>query len=145
MPPNFGIVPQSPSVINSGLQQEMDRRSKTRVDMQLTCLVAADRLEATPVRVFTENVSRTGILMRWAANSPLPEVSKTMTLDVQLPENSEFGPRVMRCRATVVRITRRSGDQPAVAFEVQNMRFIKPRSRKARDLASMPLATNRVI
>ena len=144
MPPIFGIVPTCPSVINSDLQQEMDRRSKTRVDVQLTCLVTADHIEATPLRVITENVSRTGILMRWAADLPLPEVSKTMTVDVQLPENSDFGPRVMRCRATVVRITPMAGDQPAVAFEVTSMRFIKPRTRRARDLAAMPVASNRI-
>ena len=103
VPPIFGIVPTCPSVINSDLQQEMDRRSKTRVDVQLTCLVTADRIEATPLRVITENVSRTGILMRWAADLPLPEVSKTMTVDVQLPENSDFGPRVMQVIVEIVR------------------------------------------
>jgi c-di-GMP-binding flagellar brake protein YcgR len=124
----------------------MDRRLKTRVDVQLTCFVTADRIEATPVRVLTENLSRTGILMRWDASTPLPEVSRSMTLDVQLPENSDFGPRIMRCRATVVRIiTRRGGDQPAVAFEVQNMRFIKSRARRGRDLANMPLASSRIV
>jgi len=123
----------------------MDRRSKTRVDVQLTCFATADRIEAIPLRVLTENVSRTGILMRWNADSPLPEVSRSMTLDVLLPENSDFGPRVMRCRATVIRITHQTGDHASVAFEVQNMRFIQPRSRRSRDLAAMPAASSRVV
>jgi len=116
----------------------MDRRLKTRVDVQLTCFVSPDRIEASPLRMLTENVSRTGILMRWTADIPLPLLDKAMTLDVQLPENSEFGPRVMRCRGRVVRITPVAGEQPAVAFEVDSMRFVKSRTRKViTDLASM--------
>ncbi len=119
----------------------MDRRQKDRVDVQLTCFVSADRIEATPLRVLTENVSRTGILMRWTGGVALPELAKTMTLDVSLPENSDFGPRVMRCRGRVVRITPVKGDEHAVAFEVDTMRFVKTRTRKNSDLASMTVAT----
>lgn len=119
----------------------MDRRQKDRVDVQLTCFVSADRIEATPLRVLTENVSRTGILMRWTAGAPLPKLAKTMTLDVALPENSEFGPRVMRCRGRVVRITPVDGEDPAVAFEVDTMRFVKVRARKTSDLAGMAVGT----
>ena len=142
--PISSIVPPRSLVINSDLQEEMDRRSKTRLDVQLTCYVTAGRIEATPLRVFTENVSRSGILMRWAAGAPLPEVAKNLTVDVQLPENSDFGPRVMRCRAVVVRVINNTRQQPSVAFEIRNMRFIKPRARKTQDLASMPVATTRI-
>jgi c-di-GMP-binding flagellar brake protein YcgR len=140
----------------------MERRTKSRIDVQLTCCVDAGKAEATPVRALTENVSRTGMLMRWSGTSPLPKVDGKLTLDVLLPENSEFGPRVMRCRTEVARIIQRAEGEHEVALRVLTMRFIKPgapakierpsgrgrsaakSSRKARDLASMPVATERI-
>src|ERR1700733_10672701 len=138
----------------------MERRTKSRIDVQLTCCVDAGKAEATPVRALTENVSRTGMLMRWSGTSPLPKVSGKLSLDVLLPENSEFGPRVLRCRTEVARVLRRSNGDHEVALRVITMRFIEPgaingdprsessgrkSTRKTRDLASMPLATERVI
>jgi c-di-GMP-binding flagellar brake protein YcgR len=140
----------------------MERRTKSRIDVQLTCCVDAGKAEATPVRALTENVSRTGMLMRWSGTSPLPKVDGKLTLDVLLPENSEFGPRVMRCRTEVARIIQRAEGEHEVALRVLTMRFIKPgapvkvarppgrgrstpkTSRKVRDLASMPVATERI-
>src|SRR5579862_9054720 len=103
----------------------MERRAKSRIDVQLTCCVAGGRAQATPVHTLTENVSRTGMLMRWAGDSPLPKVDRPLTLDVLLPENSEFGPRVMRCRTEVIRVTRRAEGEHEVALRVITMRFIK--------------------
>lgn len=133
----------------------MDRRNKSRIDVQLTCSVDAGRAQAMPIRTLTENVSRSGMLMVWGSSAPLPGLRKKLTLDVQLPENSEFGPRVMRCRAEVTRIVAREEGDHHVALRVLSMRFINPGedekalikkgSRKLRDLASMPLATSRVI
>jgi c-di-GMP-binding flagellar brake protein YcgR len=140
----------------------MERRTKSRIDVQLTCCVDAGKAEATPVRALTENVSRTGMLMRWSGKSPLPKVDGKLTLDVLLPENSEFGPRVMRCRTEVARVIQRAEGEHEVALRVLTMRFIKPgartkiarpsgrglatakSSRKVRDLASMPVATERI-
>lgn len=136
----------------------MERRTKSRIDVQLTCCVDAGKAEATPVRTLTENVSRTGMLMRWSGTSPLPKVDGKLTLDVLLPENSEFGPRVMRCRTEVARVIQRAEGEHEVALRVLTMRFIKPgvrtkierasgsskSSRQVRDLASMPVATERI-
>jgi hypothetical protein len=88
-------------------------------------------------------------------------VDGKLTLDVLLPENSEFGPRVMRCRTEVARVIQRAEGEHEVALRVLTMRFIKPGakiarasglgisttnklSRKLRDLASMPVATERI-
>jgi hypothetical protein len=102
------------------------------------------------------------MLMRWSGTSPLPKVDGKLTLDVLLPENSEFGPRVMRCRTEVARVIQRGEGEHEVALRVLTMRFIKPgvrvkieratgsgrftskSSRKVRDLASMPVATERI-
>jgi c-di-GMP-binding flagellar brake protein YcgR len=156
----------------------MERRSKSRIDVQLTCCVEAGKAEATPVRAFTENVSRTGMLMLWAGGSPLPKINGKLNLDVLLPENSEFGPRVMRCRTEVKRINRCAEGGHEVGLRVLSMRFIKPGpgssaevsgtalsgkalsgrakalrgdmpdnkgTQKMRDLAAMPVATERII
>jgi c-di-GMP-binding flagellar brake protein YcgR len=124
----------------------MDRRTKSRIDVQLTCYVGAGKVQAAPIRAFTENVSRTGMLMRWMPGVPLPALDGKLILDLELPENSEFGPRVMRCRTEVVRIDPCDGDTHAVALRVTAMRFIKTKQpMPARDLSSMVVSGNRVI
>ena len=132
----------------------MDRRTKSRIDVQLTCCVNAGKAQATPVRALTENVSRSGMLMLWTNGSPLPRVDGKLTLDVLLPENSDFGPRVMRCRTEVIRVVERTKGNHHVALRVLSMRFINPaagggsasrRGRRKSDLAAMPPATDRVI
>ena len=138
----------------------MERRTKSRIDVQLTCCIQGGKAEATPVRTLTENVSRDGMLMLWAGDSPLPKLEGKLTLDVLLPENSELGPRVMRCRTEVIRVVPRASGGHEVALRVLSMRFVKPgaggslargelsgkgRTPKMRDLASMPVATERVI
>jgi c-di-GMP-binding flagellar brake protein YcgR len=124
----------------------MDRRTKSRIDVQLTCYVGAGRVQAEPIRALTENVSRTGMLMRWVEGIPLPNVDGKLVLDLQLPENSEFGPRVMRCRAEVLRVSPGKGNSHEVALRILSMRFMKrKREIGVSDLASMPVATGRVI
>jgi len=123
----------------------MERRIKSRVDVQLTCFAAAGKLQAAPVRGFTENVSRTGMLMRWVDGLPLPKLGSKLTIEVKLPENSGFAPRIMRCRATVVRVASgaRKGDE--VGLKIHSMQFINAKGGPlVADLASMPVASNRV-
>jgi hypothetical protein len=115
------------------------------MDVQLTCYVGSGKVQAAPMRAITENVSRDGMLMRWMEGVPLPALDKKLTLDVQLPENSEFGPRVMRCDTQVVRITSCDDNSHAVALRVLGMKFIRSRRPAGgHDLASMP-AVNRVV
>ncbi len=123
----------------------MDRRSKSRIDVQLTCYVGAGRIKAAPLRTLTENVSRTGVLMRWVDDIPLPHIDRKLILDIELPENSDFGPRVMRCRAQVARVVPASGNSHDVALRVLSMRFMKSRRPlKQYDLLNMPVPATRV-
>jgi c-di-GMP-binding flagellar brake protein YcgR len=123
----------------------MDRRTKSRIDVQLTCYVGAGKVQAQPMRALTENVSRTGMLMRWMDGVPLPNIDRKLVLDLQLPENSEFGPRVMRCRTQVLRVTPIAGNSHEVALRVLSMRFIKSKPGiSPSDLAAMPVAAGRV-
>jgi c-di-GMP-binding flagellar brake protein YcgR len=124
----------------------MDRRTKLRIDVQLTCYVGAGKVHGAPMRAYTENVSRTGMLMRWMAGVPLPVLDGKLILDLELPENSDFGPRLMRCRTTVVRIDPCEGDTHAVALRVIAMQFVSTRRRvKPLDLAAMPVSMDRLI
>jgi c-di-GMP-binding flagellar brake protein YcgR len=124
----------------------MDRRTKLRIDVQLTCYVGAGKVHGAPMRAYTENVSRTGMLMRWIAGVPLPVLDGKLILDLELPENSDFGPRLMRCRTTVVRIDPCEGDNHAVALRVVAMQFVSTKRRvKPLDLAAMPVSMDRVI
>lgn len=120
----------------------MDRRSKSRIDVQLTCYVGAGKIKGEPMRTLTENVSRTGMLMRWIDEVPLPKIDRKLVLDLELPENSEFGPRVMRCRTQVTRVIPQEGKPHEVALRVLSMRFM--RTRREVDLLSMPAAGTRV-
>ena len=96
--------------------------------------------------IHRENVSRTGMLMRWMAGVPLPVLDGKLILDLELPENSDFGPRLMRCRTRVVRIDPCAGDTHAVALRVVAMQFVSTKRRVTRqDLASMPVSMDRVI
>jgi c-di-GMP-binding flagellar brake protein YcgR len=124
----------------------MDRRTKSRVDVQLTCYVRPGKIKGQPLRTLTENVSRTGMLMRWTPDVPLPKVEKKLILDIELPENSDFGPRLMRCRTEVIRVVPRPRDAHDVALRVLSMRFVKTRREiKPSDLLKMPVAAPRVI
>jgi c-di-GMP-binding flagellar brake protein YcgR len=124
----------------------MDRRTKSRIDVQLTCYIGAGRVTGEPMRTITENVSRTGILMRWMEGVPLPKVDGKLVLDLKLPENSDVGPRVMRCRTEVRRVAPGTGNSHEVALRVLSMRFMKGKREliTAKDLASMPVAAGRV-
>lgn len=114
------------------------------MDVQLTCYIGAGKVAAEPMRALTENVSRTGMLMRWMDGVTLPSVDENLTLDIQLPENSEFGSRLMRCDTKVVRITPCSGSAHTVALRVVGMRFIRSKRTRRTNLVAMPVAANRV-
>lgn len=122
------------------LPKQVDRRISLRHDLQLTCRIGSGREQAESPKALTENVSRSGILLRWREGMPLPlpKVGGSLTLDVQLPKNPEMKARVMRCRATVVRVVPGSGEEHEVALRVLNMRFVAPKESAAKcDLAAI--------
>jgi hypothetical protein len=100
----------------------MDRRTSLRHNLQLTCRIGSDRAHADST--LTENISRSGICVRWLEGIPLPKVGGRLTLDLQLPKNPEMKARVMRCRTTVVRVIPGSGQEHEVALRVHTMSFV---------------------
>jgi c-di-GMP-binding flagellar brake protein YcgR len=123
----------------------MDRRNSFRHDLQLNCRIGSGRMHAASARALTENFSRTGILVRWLDGTPLPEVGIRLTLDVHLPGNLEMNLRVMRCRATVVRVIPGPDQKHEVALRIHHMRFVAARPVTIFDLAAMPIPKNLVM
>jgi len=122
----------------------MDRRTKDRHELQLVCHIGAAKILSAPIDGVTENMSRDGMLMRWLENVPLPAIGSALTVEVDLPEGPDFGPRVMRCNSTVVRITGKPGERRCVGLRIEKVRFTKSVKVRKYDLASMPVATEKV-
>jgi hypothetical protein len=116
----------------------MDRRNKDRHNLQLVCLAKAGTAQSAPLEGLTENMSRDGILMRWLDSVPLPEIGSSLNVEVALPA-SEFGPRVMRCATTVVRITGRPNGKRSVGLRIESVRFraLKTGVKPAKSLLEM--------
>ena len=70
----------------------------------------------------------------------MPALGGKLTVDVQLPENSEFGPRVMRCRAEVIRVKPREGDEHEVALSGRTNELIASREELTSGNKSCTLA-----
>ena len=87
---------------------------------------------------------RIAVLMRWLDEVPLPELGSALLVEVDLPASGQFGPRVMKCAATVVRITGRAGTKRSVGLRLETVRFTKATKARKIDLALMPVASDRV-
>lgn len=122
----------------------MDRRDKERHELQLVCRFGAARVLSAPYQGVTENVSRAGILMHWLEAVPLPEPGDSLNVEVDLPGGADFGPRVMRCATTVVRIVDGKAGIPLVGLRINKVRFTRPGKKRLFDLASMKSATDAV-
>lgn len=144
--PIFGIVSPLPERINSDITNEMDRRTKQRLDLQLVCRVGASKVLSAPASktkfLVTENFSRSGILLRWLPEIPLPAVGGKLTVDVDLPCAPGVAPRLMRCTGEVVRIERTKDSRTNVGIMIGKIRFVpaKAAGRKTR-LEEMAPAT----
>ncbi len=103
---------------DSSAIQLKDRRQRARVQVQLPCRVrrgpgqSASRCQWHE----TENMSRTGLLIRWPdQDADQPKIGHRLLVEVQLPENPVFGQRWLRYTAKVVHV-RKSAKQYLVAL-----------------------------
>jgi hypothetical protein len=124
----------------------MDRRTNLRMELQLVCHVGPEKILSRPVGATTQNVSRNGMLMHWTQEAPLPSVGSRLSVEVDLPANADFGPRVMKCRTTVVRIIPGGGsDKDSVALRINSMRFAEgPAGHRSVNLNHVASASKRV-
>ena len=97
----------------------MNRRSATRVAVRLTCRVVWLQ-GGEPTAMFTENISRDGMLLRWEDSSArLPSVGEMLIVEVELPEQEGFERRCIRCQTTVARVHA----EPGAAFTWVGLRI----------------------
>ena len=104
--------------------ENMNRRESPRIEIQLRCHVSAPALR-DPGAMYTENISRGGILIAWLGESaPLapPSLGQIVTVEVELPASHGFEPRCIHCEGTVARVSG-PGACPRVALCVNFMDF----------------------
>jgi hypothetical protein len=107
----------------------MDRRTKSRVDLRLTCRIDGGSGVSENSGETTENISRNGLLLRWTRKTPVPKTGAELCVEVELPSDGRFAPRLMRCESTVVRIIAGDEGLPHVGLRVNTMRFVERSSR----------------
>ncbi|HVW11617.1 MAG TPA: PilZ domain-containing protein [Bryobacteraceae bacterium] len=107
----------------------MDRRSTSRVDLRLTCRIVNQGFVSENSGGTTENISRNGLLLRWTRPSPVPAAGSALRVELELPSEGVFAPRVIRCDSTVVRVIAGENGQSHVALKVNTMRFVEDAGR----------------
>lgn len=131
----------------------MNRRTKERIDLRLLCRIGPEKVlssataNQSQVVGMTQNLSRCGLLMQWMDSVDLPEAGSSLTVDIDLPADEAFGPRLMRCGTTVVRIIPCDGGF-TVGMKIRNIRFVAPKrssTPKAGPTAKQPKVSKRVM
>ncbi|MFN7998941.1 MAG: PilZ domain-containing protein [Bryobacteraceae bacterium] len=103
---------------------KVNRRRSVRVPVKLPA-----RIDWPPgiahIRMSTENISRTGMLLRWAtAAGKVPRIGEMLIITAELPTLAGFDPRCIRCQATVARTSPAPGEPFTwVGVEVHAMDF----------------------
>ena len=100
-----------------------------RSDLRLSCRVVDGDFASEKSGETTENISRNGLLLRWTRSTPAPEAGAPMRVEVELPSEGVFAPRVLQCESTVVRVITDNDGQSHVALKVGAMRFVEDTSR----------------
>jgi c-di-GMP-binding flagellar brake protein YcgR len=110
--------------------ENINRRQNQRIEIKLRCRVSAPA-QWFPDAMYTENISRGGILIAWLGESaPLqpPYLGQSVTVEIELPASHGFGPRCIHCEGTVTRVSE-PADCPRVGLCVNYMDFRSPRDR----------------
>lgn len=101
-----------------------NRRESPRIDIKLRCHVTSPAFWArTPV--YTENISRSGILLAWQGDTePMgpPATGQILTIEIELPANHGFGQKCIHSQGTVLRVSPLD-DSHFVALRVNYMEF----------------------
>ena len=102
----------------------INQRQSPRIDIRLKCHVSSPG-PGVRGEMVTENISRSGILVIWKSEQPLPlpEVGELLTVDIELPSHHSFGRKCIHCQAEVVRVAKPAKDAPRVALSVNYMKF----------------------
>ena len=105
--------------------KNINRRESPRIDIRLRCHVTSPALWPADA-AYTENISRTGILISWMPSGPrvvMPRLGQIMTVEIELPANHGFGKKCIHLQGSVVRISDPETELPRVALSVNYMDF----------------------
>jgi hypothetical protein len=106
--------------------KSINRRETPRIDVKLKCHVTSPRVWSNGFVGVTENISRSGLLLLWAAQQNgerLPRVGDLITMEIELPANHDFPSKCIHCQGTVVRVSVLENEPPRVALTVNYMKF----------------------
>jgi hypothetical protein len=95
--------------------------------------------------MYTENISRSGILVAWKGvetSLPVPAMGQIITVEIELPANHGFGQKCIHCQGTVMRITNGEGGFPLLALRVNYMDFRSFHDRIRAFEAMQPVASS---
>lgn len=104
---------------------KIDRRTKSRVDLRLSCRVNGGCDASENSGETTENISRNGLLLRWTRPTPVPTTGSALRVEVELPSDGVFAPRLIRCESVVVRVIDGEDGFSHVGLRVTAMRFVQ--------------------
>lgn len=101
-----------------------NRRENPRIEIKLRCHVTSPAVCADEA-VYTENISRSGVLIGWRGvrASARPSVGQVVTVEIELPANHGFGQKCIHCQGTVIRVVQPETDGPLMALRVNYMDF----------------------
>jgi hypothetical protein len=103
----------------------INRRESPRLEISLKCHVMSPALW-TKAGMYTENISRSGILIAWRGTEaalPVPTIGQIITVEIELPANHGFGQKCIHCQGLVTRVSANGLDFPRVALRVNYMDF----------------------
>ena len=112
------------------MTSKIERRTKSRVDLRLSCRVDGDLYTSENSGETTENISRNGLLLRWTRPTPVPATGSALRVEVELPSDGVFAPRLIRCESVVVRVIDGEDGFAHVGLRVNAMRFVESRVRR---------------
>ncbi len=95
--------------------------------------------------MYTENISRSGVLVAWKgeeASLPVPAMGQIVTVEIELPANHGFGQKCIHCQGTVMRITSADEGFPLIALRVNYMDFRSFHDRIRAFEAMQPVASS---
>ena len=95
--------------------------------------------------MYTENISRSGILVAWKGEEtvlPVPAMGQIITVEIELPATHGFGQKCIHCQGTVMRIANSDLGFPWIALQVNYMDFRSFHDRIRAFEAMQPVATS---
>jgi hypothetical protein len=110
------------------LLQGLEQRSHDRVNLALECRVTAGGKRSGGTMKLVENISRTGIMIRWLASDgpeDVPRAGDTLNIEMALPANHNFDRKCWFCGGTVVRVSKADDNSPLVAVRINTTKFRK--------------------